>query len=249
MHRILLFLILVALLRVSGISQPSCRLWEVDTLSGNGEDAPPALAGPFTPTTDTIDGFIRETYSPSANSLIHEWLVDPVVLSDSAGNPMDYDWRSKISVANGADTTVVDTARYGFSPIAVFPGSSAIAYFKETYLGEDIVRGNILLYNLRKRDSLLVYLRTGYTEPSVSPDNRWLAFSDFGDLYLFDLRLEAPLLVFNGGGSANLGSDCPSHTSAIENIMWSPDSKSVYFDYLPVSWDSEAIRLVARWID
>ena len=83
----------------------------------------------------------------------------------------------------------------------------------------------------------------GSTEIAYCPDYGMLAFSDFGDLYLYYIQMEAGKCFFNKGGSFDLGSRLWSQNKRCEGLKWSFDCQSLVFKYIPNVYNPDSSEI------
>lgn len=158
-------------------------------------------------------------------------LREPIPIMDSDSNVIDWESNGKLLYITTKDTLILDSTKHIFSPLSLAPDGLSFVCHEVEYVGEDVIRGDIVQYSIPKRMKQIIFKSVGYSEPAISPDGTYLAFSDFGDLYIYNISLESPECIFQKGGSYALGSNCPSQEKAIKDIAWSDDGKSLDFKF------------------
>jgi hypothetical protein len=132
------------------------------------------------------------------------------------------------------DTILIDSTPMGFSELSFSRDRNSFVYQSIQISGEDVTRGNIIYYEISEKHREVLYLLSGRTTPAISREGNFILFSDFGDLYCYNLSSSAAERLFNKGGSGMIGSYyCPSQGQYISGIRWSPGSDSAVFLYYP----------------
>jgi len=173
---------------------------------------------------DTIgDSLVRTDYLfPDSSVLAYFERLVPYEMTD--------DWQpGGRFYAYGADTVLVDSTTYRFDSPSFVAGTRNFVVEELLGISGDVRYSRVVKYNLdwgEKKDVL--FLRALAPRPQVDPSGRWVAFSDWGDLYIQSFCGASAELVFKGGGG---WAQCNPQWMGIGPIRWSPDGSSLVFDY------------------
>jgi len=148
--------------------------------------------------------------------------------------------------AYGVDTVLIDSTTYWFGPPSFFPGTRSFVVAELLEMSGDHRYSNIVEYNLDFDEQKDVLFPHAFSrDPQVDPSGRWVAFSDWGDLYIYPDCGTAAELVFKGGGG---WAQCNPQWMDIGPIRWSPDGSSLVFSYMKSIYKDETAYYEVQYI-
>ena len=137
----------------------------------------------------------------------------------------------------GDSVSLLDSNITGFSRISFNSDSTRFVAAKVRSINDDGSLSDLYVYDVHGASASALVLRVGGRlgwEPQFSPgDSRYIAYADWGDLYIYDLYIMslAGDAVFQRGGGYAQGTRCSYR--GITDIHWSEDGKSLVFKYYP----------------
>jgi len=129
----------------------------------------------------------------------------------------------------GKDTVRLDTSYGGYGDLSFNADSTqCAAYVIESY-DPDGIMGQVVVFYLRSRSKEVASFSIGGAAEVEFSSRGWLAYSDWGDLSIFDGTFLDQ--VFKKGGSYARDGGCM--WQHISDIRWSPDGRICVFKYFP----------------
>jgi hypothetical protein len=119
---------------------------------------------------------------------------------------------------------LLDSSLFGYGTLSVDRDSSRCFFSEFLAITEDGIRSNIVMYDLRSRRKTLLHSGITANGPELSQRSLYVAYADFGDLYVFDLSRMREELVFQRGGSYSYG-QCS--TRLITQMHWSTSGEDL----------------------
>lgn len=118
----------------------------------------------------------------------------------------------------------------GFSIPSWSADASKVAFHFITDVNEDFLLGDLYVVNLEPVKVNVIKKQIAQTaDPAWSPEGSKLIFSDFGDIYIADLINGKVVKVVSRGGYAN---GAPGFPQRCRDFVWSPDGKTIIYEYL-----------------
>jgi hypothetical protein len=122
-----------------------------------------------------------------------------------------------IAAENGS-SVLIDTTRYGFSPVDWDLASNKIVYFAAKDTGLVYKYGDIAVFDVLSQTKTLLGKDIPYSEPKWSPDGARVVFADFGRVFIADMATKMEAVVRKGG-----------YPCSCTGFCWSPDGDELVF--------------------
>jgi Tol biopolymer transport system component len=146
-----------------------------------------------------------------------------------------------IKTDNGSNKIVKKNSKLGYSGLVFSPNGRYLAFLEYSAVNEDVLIGDLFLYDVYSESLLLVKKDIFVATSSWGPDNNKLIFSDMAKIYIFSVSDRSLSLVANGGGQA----DEPDGTVNYQlcfNFVWSADGREVVYQYDENYFESVGVK-------
>jgi len=217
----------------SNLHGETCSYWKTTQLDTIPEWYRSALDPPPTVVRDSLsDSLLRTVYFIGDSKTIVHYQSGEHEIWDSAANWLKWIRPGSLYVCNG-DTILIDTDLIGFDDLSFNLDSSRCATVKGGYIHEDGGRGDVVMYDLANLKMTMLHLLVASNSAQMQPvvEDPFVAYSDWGDFYIYSTAGRHAELVFSRGGSYAQVTDCSRRF--ISDIRWSKDGTSVIFKYYP----------------